>query len=191
MGADGGDPILDVANSGQTYISFIGLIEAHVLSSMRLRHGLTLQKIRKSLDYLKRKYDSKHPLIEFEFQTNGIDLFVDEIGSLTNISRYGQTGMRDILKLYLSRIERDESGMPSILFPFTQARIEDDPRIIAIDPNISFGRPMIRRTGITTAAVSERFKAGESVASLADDFGREPTEIEAAIRSELELQPAA
>jgi uncharacterized protein (DUF433 family) len=50
---------------------------------------------------------------------------------------------------------------------------------------------MIRRSGITTSAVAERFKSGESVLSLAEDFNREAAEIEAAIRSELDLQPAA
>jgi uncharacterized protein (DUF433 family) len=185
-------PVLDLASSDhQTYVSFMGLAEAHVLSSMRTKHGVPLQRIRRALDHLKRRFNSEHPLVEFEFQTDGLDLFVEEIGSLTNVSRYGQTGMRDVLKLYLSRIDRGDDGLPVRLYPFTQNKIESDPRIIVIDPSVSFGRPMIRRTGITTSAVAERFKSGESIASLADDFNREPAEIEAAIRSELDLQPAA
>jgi len=184
-------PVLQVAEEGTVFISFIGLTEAHVLSSMRVQHGVSLPKIRQALQYLKIKYRSDHPLVEFEFQTNGIDLFVEEVGSLTNVSRYGQIGMRDILRLYLSRIERDDVGLPVRLYPFTQNKVETDPRIIVIDPSIAFGRPMIRRTGVRTAAVTERFKSGESVASLADDFGTAPAEIEAAIRSELDVQLAA
>lgn len=185
-------PVLDLASGNHhTYVSFMGLAEAHVLSSMRTKHGVPLQRIRRALDHLKRHFKSEHPLVEFEFQTDGLDLFIDEIASLTNVSRYGQTGMRDVLKLYLSRIDRGDDGLPIRLYPFTQNKIESDPRIIVIDPSVSFGRPMIRRSGITTSAVAERFKSGESIASLADDFNREPAEIEAAIRSELDLQPAA
>jgi uncharacterized protein (DUF433 family) len=185
------NPVLDLAPSEpSTYVSFIGLAEAHVLSSMRTTHGVPLQRIRRALEHLKHRFDSAHPLVEFEFQTDGLDLFVEEIGSLTNVSRYGQTGMRE-LKLYLSRIDRGDDGLPVRLYPFTQNKIETDPRIIVIDPSVSFGRPMIRRSGITTSAVAERFKSGESVLSLAEDFNREAAEIEAAIRSELELQPAA
>lgn len=186
-----GRPVLDLAQEGELFISFIGLTEAHVLSSMRVQHGVSLSKIRRAISYLKSRYKSDHPLVEFAFQTNGIDLFVDEIGSLTNVSRYGQTGMRAVLELYLSRIERDDSGLPIRLYPFTQNKVETDPRIIVIDPNVSFGRPMIRRTGVTTTAVAERFKSGESIKSLAEDFGADIGDIEAAIRSELDLQLAA
>jgi len=185
-------PVLNLASDDhQTYISFIGLAEAHVLSSMRTKHGVPLQRIRRALNHLKREFHSEHPLVEFYFQTDGLDLFIEELGSLINVSRYGQTGMRDVLELYLSRIERGDDGLPIRLYPFTQNTIETDPRIIVIDPSVSFGRPMIRRSGITTSAVTERFKSGESIASLADDFNRDPAEIEAAIRSELDLLPAA
>jgi uncharacterized protein (DUF433 family) len=185
------NPVLDLASSDHhAYVSFMGLAEAHVLSSMR-KHGVPLQRIRCALHHLKLHFKSEHPLVEFEVQTDGLDLFVEEVGSLTNVSRYGQTGMRDVLKLYLSRIDRGDDGLPVRLYPFTQNKIESDPRIIVIDPSVSFGRPMIRRTGITTSAVAERFKSGESIASLANDFNREPAEIQAAIRSELDLQPAA
>jgi len=184
-------PVLHLAAADHTLISFIGLTEAHILSSMRAKHGIPLQRIRRAVEHLKKRFHSEHPLVEFEFQTDGLDLFIDEVGSLTNVSRYGQTGMREVLELYLDRIERGDDGLPVRLYPFTQNDIESDPRIIVIDPSVSFGRPMIRRSGITTSAVAERFKSGESVMSLAEDFDRLPAEIEAAIRSELDLQPAA
>jgi uncharacterized protein (DUF433 family) len=38
--------------------------------------------------------------------------------------------------------------------------------------------------------VAERYKAGESIASLADDYGRDPLDIEEAIRCELALEAA-
>ncbi len=190
-GANRGRPVLALAQRGQPYASFMGLTEAHILSAIRTKHGVSLQRIRRAIDYLKRDFKSEHPLIDFRFKTNGIDLFVEEFGDIINVSRYGQVGMRDVLEIYLDRIERDDLGLPVRLFPFTQSDIKRDERIITIDPSIAFGRPMIQRSGITTRAIAERFKAGETISSLAEDFDRVVEEIEAAVRSELELDAAA
>jgi uncharacterized protein (DUF433 family) len=38
--------------------------------------------------------------------------------------------------------------------------------------------------------IAERYKAGESIDALADDYGRSRLEIEEAIRCELEVQAA-
>ena len=51
-------------------------------------------------------------------------------------------------------------------------------------PTISFGRPVVRGTGIPVAAIYERYKAGDSVADLANDFRLETSSIEEAIRCE-------
>ena len=40
-------------------------------------------------------------------------------------------------------------------------------RSIAIDPKIAFGRPIVRRVGVTTAAIVDRIDAGETVAEVA------------------------
>lgn len=44
---------------------------------------------------------------------------------------------------------------------------------------------MLAGTSIPTLAIAERFKAGESEAELALDYGRDRMEIEEAIRCEL------
>jgi uncharacterized protein (DUF433 family) len=190
-GANGGTAVFDLAASEPPYLSFVGLTEAHVLAGIRRKYNVPLQRIRRAVAYLKTRFATEHPLLDFRFKTDGLDLFIDETGSLTNASRSGQTAMRHVVELYLDRIEWDSNHLPCRLYPFTQTDIENDPRIIVIDPALGFGRPMIRRTGISTWAISERFKSGESVESLARDFDRSADEIEAAIRSELDLGIAA
>jgi uncharacterized protein (DUF433 family) len=59
-----------------------------------------------------------------------------------------------------------------------------------IDPRIAFGRPVLVGTGIPTAVVAERYKAGESVDDLAGDYGRDRLEIEEALRCELDVAAA-
>jgi len=109
---------------------------------------------------------------------------------LINLSQAGQVEMRDLVKAYLRRIERDLKGLPIKLYPFTRKRDPDEPRAIVIDPFVSFGRPVLSGTGIATAVVAERFKAGEPLESLAEDYGRSLLEIQEAIRCELPLEAA-
>jgi uncharacterized protein (DUF433 family) len=90
------------------------------------------------------------------------------------------------------RIDRDSHGVPVRLFPFTwsrgeqkdPARIAAAPRIISMDPAVAFGRPVIRGSRVPTTEIFQRFNAGESLDELAADFGRQPPEIEEAIRCE-------
>jgi uncharacterized protein (DUF433 family) len=56
---------------------------------------------------------------------------------------------------------------------------------VVIDPGRGFGLPILEGPGISTAVVAERFKAGESMDELADDYGCSPLEVSEAIRFEL------
>ena len=49
---------------------------------------------------------------------------------------------------------------------------------------------MLAGTGIPSAMIAERYKAGESVHELAKDYGRDRREIEEAIRCELAVEAA-
>jgi uncharacterized protein (DUF433 family) len=54
-----------------------------------------------------------------------------------------------------------------------------------IDPYIAFGRPVLTGTGIPTAVIADRYKAGESIDELANDYEQDRFRIEEAIRCEL------
>jgi uncharacterized protein (DUF433 family) len=99
-----------------------------------------------------------------------------------------------MLCAHLQRIERDLNGIPVKLYPFTRKREivepQAEPMAVVIDPLISFGRPIIAGTGVPTAVVAERYKAGESIDDLADDYGIKRLDIEEAIRCELALEAA-
>jgi uncharacterized protein (DUF433 family) len=63
-------------------------------------------------------------------------------------------------------------------------RVANLPRIVAMDPAIAFGRPVISGSRIPTIEIFERFNAGESPEELAADLGRQLDEIHEAIRCE-------
>lgn len=183
-------PLISAADKEPSLLSFMNLVEAHVLDAIRREHSVPLQKVRTALDYLHRKFPSKHPLAEQAFATDGIDLFIDKYGQLINISQAGQLAMKSLLEAYLRRIERSPAGVPIRLFPFTRKKEIDEPKAVVIDPYVSFGRPVLAGTGIATAVIAERYKAGESMDELAKDYDRQRDEIEEAIRCELQLEAA-
>ena len=92
--------------------------------------------------------------------------------------------------MYLSRIERNAAGVPVKLYLFTRSRRADKPKVVAIDPYVSFGRPVLVGTGIPTAVIADRYKAGESIQALADDYECASRDIEEAIRCELDPKAA-
>jgi uncharacterized protein (DUF433 family) len=171
-------------------LSFINLVEVHVLDAIRREHRIPLDKVRVAIDYLRREFNSEHPLADHRFETDGLDLFVQRYGKLINISRAGQLAIRQLLQAHLKRVERDASGAAIRLYPFTRKRLQDEPKAIVIDPSISFGKPVMAGSGIPTSIVAERYKAGETIRELADDYERPQSDIEEAIRCELQLEAA-
>ena len=182
-------PPLKIGQRTPPLLSFINLVETHVLDGIRRQHGVTLQNVRRALLFLEKHFPSEHPLAHRRFETDGLDLFIEHYGKLINISREGQVTMREFVAAHLKRVERDPKGIPIRLFPYTRHREPEEPMSVVIDPRVSFGRPVLVGTGIATEIIAERYKGGESIDDLADDYGRRREEIEEAIRYELQVQP--
>ena len=180
-------------DDGLLLLSFFNLVEAHVLSSIRQFHQVDLFRVRRAIDFVEKKLGTRHPLAQQAFLTDGQDLFIHELGELIVASAGGQKAMGEVLDAHLRRIERDERGVAARLFLFSRGgeRSADDPRTVLVDPRVSFGRPVLAGTGIPTAVISERFKAGESIEALAADYDRSAMEIEEAVRCEQFFQRAA
>ena len=192
VGATGYGPLVAAASHSPALLSFLNLAELHVLAAIRRTHLVAMGKVRVAIQYLgghaRSGRDRTHPLISREMETDGLDLFIRECGHLVNISEAGQLAMREVLDQALQRIERDPTGVPIRLYPFTRAATVNAPALVVVDPYLSAGRPVIAGTGLATGLIAERYKAGESVQELARDYERSEGEIEEAIRCEL---PAA
>jgi uncharacterized protein (DUF433 family) len=182
-------PIIHTPRAG--WLSFQNLVEAHVLCALRRTHRVSLHRIRAGVDYLRRKLGSHRPLLEEQLSTDGLDLFVEKMGALLNVSREGQIALREVLEAYLSRIERDRNGAPIRLYPYGSQRDPAAPKAIVIDPEVQFGRPVLVGSGIPVDVVAGRFKAGDSIDQLADDYGRTTSEIQEALRTVVQVDEAA
>src|SRR6266581_8938770 len=113
-------PVIDPAAKSPVALSFINLIEAHVLAAIRRKHRVDMPAVRRAIEYLKKEFGSSHPLADHKFETNGVDLFVEHLGHFISVSQGGQLAVRQLLQAHLRRIEWDEKGFPLRLYPFTR-----------------------------------------------------------------------
>lgn len=178
-------PVIRPADVEARLLSFTNLCELHILSAIRRHHKISLPKVRESVEFLRSRLGSDRPLIDREFKTNGIDLFVEHASKLLNVTRH-QEAIRGDFELALARIERDKTGAPVRLFPFSRSSIADSeqPRTVVVDPRLSFGRPVLARIAVPTEIISDRFRAGDSIHELAEDYRVGEEEIAEAIRFE-------
>lgn len=182
-------PVIKPADKTDKLLSFANLCELHVLSAIRRNHKISLPKVRASLDYVQKKLGSDRPLLDRDFKTNGIDLFVRHASKLLNVSQEGQQALRGEFEIALARIDRDKSGTPIRLFPFsrTSTTAIDQPRTVVVDPRLSFGRPVISKAAVPTGIIVDRFRAGDSIPEMAGDYGVAEADIEEALRFEQRL----
>lgn len=163
-------------------LSFMNLLECHMLAAMRKLYDLRLPKIRRAVGHLSAGSSFRHPLVEQPLYTDGVDILIREIDSILNISRGGQFAIPEIVSVHLQRIEYEKGKLK--FYPFVRERSSEEPKYIVIDPSVSFGKPVVAGTGISTAVIASRFNARESVPDLAQEYGLEEKQVEEAIRWE-------
>jgi uncharacterized protein (DUF433 family) len=174
-------PLIRPAQGQPLLLSFFNLIEAHVLRALRTEHGVAIAELRKAIAYAERKLDIDRLLLSPELRTLAGQVFLDRYVELINLSASGQLALRKVFEEHLKRVEWDEWKFPVRLYPYVDAGQRSAERSIAIDPQVSFGRPVVVRTGVSTAAIADRIDAGESVDTLADDYDLTREEIEQAV----------
>jgi uncharacterized protein (DUF433 family) len=171
--------LIRCADQPSVRLSFENLVEAHVLRALR-EYGVPLRAVRPAIAYAEQELRIERLLLSKDaLLTDGENVFLERVGELINLTRSGQLAIRSVLREYLHRVERDTSHLPIKLYPFVGA--QNERRTILIDPSISFGRPVVARSGIRTQVLADRINAGESIADLTDDYGLTTQEVEDAI----------
>lgn len=172
-------PVLGQHGQQTDALSFLDLVEAHLLQAIRRGFHIPLNRFRKAMEYLREIYPDLHYLAHKDFCCDRRDLFLKVEDRLVSLSERGQIVSEKIIEEGLKRLDYGTDGFASRLFlptPHTERRT------IAIDPSIGFGRPMIARLGIKAEVIGERFAAGEGVEAIASDYGAKTIEIEDALR---------
>jgi hypothetical protein len=163
-------PLIHPASGKPPVLSFWNLIEAHVLRALRTEHGVSVKALRQAVEFAGKKLRIERLLLRPELCSDAGEVFLDRYGELIDLSASGQLAMRQVLQAHLKRVTWDEARFPIRLHPFVVGEAAGPEMPIAIDPRISFGRPVVIRRGISTAAIVARIDAGEGVADLAGDY---------------------
>lgn len=174
-------PLIRPAARQPPALSFWNLIESHVLRSLRTEHGVSMDALRKALNYAEKTLEIERLLLSPELRTDAGRLLLERYGRLIELSASGQIAMRHLFNEHLARVEWDSWKFPVRLFPFSSSSAPAGNRPIAIDAQIAFGRPVVASRGVSTGAIAGRIDAGETTAELAGDYDLSEREIEEAV----------
>jgi uncharacterized protein (DUF433 family) len=174
-------PLIVTPQTHPPRLSFNNLVEAYVLRALRTQHGVSIDAVRKAINFATQSYKVRRLLLSPELRTDAGDLLLDKYGELVNLTRSGQLAMKKILEAHLKRVEWDQADIPTRFYPFVTSDGLENRKVIVIDARRSFGRPIVARRGISTAVIVDRIDAGESIADVAADYDLEREEIEEAV----------
>ncbi len=181
------EPLIRMPSAGHPcLLSFFNVVEAHILSALRRVHEVPMENVRRAIAGVEETLGSKHPLIDARFKTDGVNLFIEHCDNL--IDQNGQPAIRQAIEAHLERIDWEPGlqGLAVRLYPFVvEPHQQDERKAIVIDPRRAFGRPVLIGTGIQTAVIASRHRAGDSIQELARDYNLSADKIEDAIRCEL------
>ena len=186
-----GAPILTSVRADHNFpiVPFVGLAEGMVLAAFR-RGGVSLQHIRKAVSILEREIGIEHALASRRLYTDGAVILYDyadakddeELAGLTEVVSRQRVFSR-VVQEYLKRIEYANDGWAEkLVSPAT-------PRpIVVIDPARSFGQPIFIHGAGRVEDVIDRWRAGDPLVDVAEDFGVPTEDVEDILRVAL---PAA
>jgi uncharacterized protein (DUF433 family) len=166
------EPLLTTIGTSRLTIPFIGLAEALVLAAFR-ETGLPMQRIRPALDRLRDEHELDHALASQRLYTDGANVIYDYARAhgdkrlrLLTVVVSGQRVFHEVIDRYLRRITYGADGFASrFVLPITEAAL------LEVDPNRAFGQPIFIHGAARLADVRGRVVAGESVTSVAEDYG--------------------
>ncbi|MFD3006163.1 DUF433 domain-containing protein [Thermus tengchongensis] len=166
QGGQGWSEPLIVTPGGGSLLSFLNLVEANVLAALRKEHRITMGKVRQMVAYAREKLGVPRPLL-LDLEVGLRDIFLRDPQGLLALTRSGQVALEDILRDYLSRVERDEKGFPVRFRPSVAGRLRSEQ--VVLDPRVAFGAPTV--AGVKTRVLALRYNSGEALEALAEDYG--------------------
>src|SRR6266581_5685964 len=78
-------PIIQPVELDPVRLSFMNLLESHILAGMRKIYDLKLPRVRSALRKITEDYHQPHPLITETFLTDRRNLFIESLGKIINV----------------------------------------------------------------------------------------------------------
>jgi uncharacterized protein (DUF433 family) len=172
----GANPVL---NNSKGLISFMDIIQAHVLHTIRRGYHIPMKQVRKASDTLKRIGGSLDYLAHKDFYHDKVHLFLQLDEGLISLSEGGQFVDKEIITEGLRQLMYGYDGFTEIFFPKANGVVQTD---FGINPKVNYGKLYLSRIGVGAEAIRDRFFAGEKIVDICADYRATQTEVEEAIR---------
>jgi uncharacterized protein (DUF433 family) len=166
---------------GQPILSFLDLIEIRFLNAFR-SYGVSWKAIRIAAQRAKEILNHTHPFSTKRFRTEGRSIFADFV------DKAGDQHLLDLV--------RNQYEFRKVVSPYLYAGIEfysQEPLRwwpngksagIVIDPQRSFGAPIVAKVGIRTQVLFNSYMAENSYQAVADWYGIDSRFVQVAVQYE-------
>jgi uncharacterized protein (DUF433 family) len=173
-------PMFGNSSNPRAALTFLDLVEAHMLHLVRKGYGIPMKNFRAAMEYLRGIGGDTHFLAHQDFVHDKRHLYLKADKRLISLSERGQHVNTVVISDGLKQLMYGEDGYADRFFPLIGGKQQ---QVVMINPVIGYGQPTITRLGVNISAISNRFEAGEHLADLASDYGATNEELEEALRS--------
>lgn len=160
-------------------ISFLNFVDTAVAATLTEKHNVPVGLLRTLRDKLIEKWNTPHPFSTGQFYTDDTGRMIFcEIADESVDARLmevmkDQYAMRDILVPVLRRVEYSaETNLAQSMFLTSR---------ILLDPQMKYGKPTVRGTGIPASILHECYEATKSYDCVADWYNVDQEDVRAAV----------
>jgi len=173
------EPLFRTHPEEEKACSFLQLIEIVVAANFRKAEHLPFKTVRLAYDNARKIYELEYPFAHMRLKAIG--------GHIVHIMHVPEASLRAI-------DEPEQYTLPNLVQEIIEQQIEYELELankwyplgksipIVVDPQISGGLPVIQGRGVTIETIHKRFKTGQKIDFIADDFDITPVVIEDVIR---------
>lgn len=169
---------------GALRLCFDDLVGAWILRELRRRRTLSLARIRRGLRRALDHLGSARPLAQLDLRSDGEELYVMHEGRPRCLSCRGQLTLPDTLPPPPAGVVRGSDGAVARLQSRRGAVAAVGGAGVVLDPTVAFGLPVLGASGVPTAVIAARHRAGEPLAALAERTGCSRADAAQALRWE-------
>lgn len=175
--------IMDVE---EKVIGFRDLMELRIVKAFS-SHGVPIQLIRIALKHAKEIFGTDYPFTSHRFLTDGRSIFYEALDQ-------GGEDLTDLVKrqLVFESIIRPQLYQGIVFSSLGQAVrwFPQKGKNIVLDPEVSFGRPVLTAYGVPTEIIAHAMKVEQDAKTVAVQFEIPVDKIRAAVKFEEQLQAA-
>jgi uncharacterized protein (DUF433 family) len=171
------DPI-----GGELVLTFLDLQEVRYVDAF-LKKGVSWQTVRAVEEQSQRRLKSTHPFCTQRFKVFGREVFVEVGGKILEFLTNQRT-FEEIVRPFLQDVDFEDQHPRRWWFL-------GHGREVVLDPERSFGKPILNRSGCPTRVVAKALRAEGSISRVARWYGIEESAVQDAVDCEERLKGRA